>query len=208
MSRARDIADLISGANGANGFLKLDGSSRLPAVNGSQLTGLQAIETGTILSWSNSTVPSGFLECDGSAVSRTTYADLFAVIASDYGAGDGSSTFNLPNMQDKVQVGVSSGKAVASTGGSENQTPSGSISVNNHTLSTSQMPSHRHTNYRSRYAAGTGWYGTYSSQINPSYNNHTNYQGSTSAHSHGGSFSGSSMSVLQPYVAMKFMIKT
>ena len=177
-------------------------------VKSSGVSGGTGVGTGTIVSWSNSTVPTGFLECDGSAVSRSTYADLFAVIASDYGAGDGSSTFNLPNMQDKVQVGVSSGKAVASTGGSENQTPSGSISVNNHTLSASQMPSHNHTNYRSRYAAGSGWYGTYSSQVSPGYNNHTNSKGSSGSHNHGGSFSGSSMSVLQPYVAMKFMIKT
>ena len=64
---------------------------------GSALTGIVAIEVGTILPWSNSTLPSGYLNCDGTAVSRSTYSALFAIIATDYGAGDGSSTFNLPD---------------------------------------------------------------------------------------------------------------
>jgi microcystin-dependent protein len=51
------------------------------------------------------TAPSGFLECDGSAVSRSTYAALFAVIGTTYGAGDGSTTFNVPDLTDKVAVG-------------------------------------------------------------------------------------------------------
>lgn len=54
--------------------------------------------TGTILPFGGSTAPSGFLLCNGGAVSRTTYASLFAVIGTTYGAGDGSTTFNLPNL--------------------------------------------------------------------------------------------------------------
>jgi microcystin-dependent protein len=46
----------------------------------------------------NTTIPAGYLLCDGSAVSRTTYADLFAVIGTTFGAGDGSTTFNLPKI--------------------------------------------------------------------------------------------------------------
>ena len=162
-------------------------------VGGTILSG--GVDTGTIVSWSNSTIPSGFLECDGSAVSRTTYADLFAVISTDYGSGDGSTTFNLPDLQDKTMVGASSGKAYSTTGGAE------SVTVNNHTLSTSQMPQHRHTSQKSRQAAGTGWFGTYSQQLNPGTQN-SSYQGSSSSHNHG------SMSVMQPYMALKFMIKT
>lgn len=55
------------------------------------------VPTGSIQIWTKASAPNGFLLCDGSAVSRTTYADLFAVIGEDYGAGDGSTTFNLPN---------------------------------------------------------------------------------------------------------------
>ena len=60
--------------------------------SGSNLSGIQGVNTGIIVPWSNASVPSGFLECAGAAVSRTTYAALFAVIADTYGAGDGSTT--------------------------------------------------------------------------------------------------------------------
>lgn len=52
--------------------------------------------TGTMFTWTSSTIPSGWLDCDGTAVSRTTYAALYAVIGTTYGAGNGSTTFNLP----------------------------------------------------------------------------------------------------------------
>lgn len=60
---------------------------------------------GTILPYSSTTIPEGYLVCDGSAVSRTTYADLFDVIGTTYGTGDGSTTFNLPNLTGRVPVG-------------------------------------------------------------------------------------------------------
>ena len=97
--------------------------------NGSALTNIVAIEVGTILPWSNSTLPSGYLNCDGTAVSRSTYSALFAIIGTDYGSGNGSSTFNLPDLQDKVPVGVSGSKAVASSAGATTVTPTGSITA-------------------------------------------------------------------------------
>ena len=68
--------------------------------------------------------PNGWLICDGSAVSRTTYATLFAVIGTTYGTGDGSTTFNLPDLQGRVAIGAGSGTGLTSrtlgaTGGSE-----------------------------------------------------------------------------------------
>lgn len=56
------------------------------------------IQTGTVIIWPGTTVPDGYLLCDGSAISRTTYAALFAVIGTTYGPGDSSGTFNLPNF--------------------------------------------------------------------------------------------------------------
>lgn len=77
---------------------------------------------GSILPFAGSTIPDNYLECDGSAVSRTTYADLFAVIGTTYGAGDGSTTFNLPNIKGKVTVGQDTGDTsfdtLGETGGS------------------------------------------------------------------------------------------
>ena len=55
--------------------------------------------TGMIFAFAGNTIPSGYLACNGAAISRTTYADLFAVIGTTYGSGDGSTTFNLPNFE-------------------------------------------------------------------------------------------------------------
>lgn len=72
-------------------------------------SGGDGVPLGAIIQWPiNGTLPDGYLECDGSAVSRTMYDDLFAVIGTNYGAGDGSTTFNLPNQRFIVGVSISS----------------------------------------------------------------------------------------------------
>lgn len=63
--------------------------------------------SGAVLSYAGSTAPAGFLRCDGSAVSRTTYADLFAAIGTAHGTGDGSTTFNLPDYRGRFLRGWS-----------------------------------------------------------------------------------------------------
>lgn len=60
---------------------------------------------GSVMIWAGTTVPTGYLLCDGSAVSRTTYSDLFSAIGTTYGVGDGSSTFNLPNFNGRYLKG-------------------------------------------------------------------------------------------------------
>ena len=62
---------------------------------------------GIVMPFAGSTAPQGYLLCDGSAVSRTDYADLFTAIGTVYGAGDGASTFNLPDLSGRVVLGVS-----------------------------------------------------------------------------------------------------
>jgi microcystin-dependent protein len=66
--------------------------------NGSGLTGINSTPAGTIIDFGGSSAPSGYLACNGAAVSRTTYADLFAAIGVLWGVGDNSTTFNLPNF--------------------------------------------------------------------------------------------------------------
>lgn len=96
------------------------------------------IPTGIIWQWAGSTVPStAWLICDGSAVSRVTYSALFQVIGTTYGAGDNSTTFNLPNAAGKALVGLQSGN---SNFGNLGQT-GGEVS---HTLNTNEMPIHSH----------------------------------------------------------------
>ena len=176
--------------------------------DGANLTGIEGIPTGTITPWSQATAPSGFLECDGGAVSRTTYSALFAVIGTTYGAGDGSTTFLVPDLADKTAVHKSGTKTFASTGGANTVTPTGSIagSTANATLSTAQLASHTHG------GGATPTFGhpegTY--RIPATRAASTGSAGSGSGHSHNMSanFAGSANSVLQPYLTLIYIIKT
>lgn len=85
---------------------------------------------GEITAFAGSTAPNGWLMCDGSAVSRTTYSKLFAVIGTTYGTGDGSTTFNLPDMRNRFPVGAGSTYSLNSKGGE-----------NSHTLTINELPS-------------------------------------------------------------------
>ena len=108
-----------------------------------QVATLKLAGAGNIIAWPTSTPPTGYLECDGSAVSRTTYAPLFAVISDDYGVGDGSTTFNLPDFRGEFLRGwdngrgVDSGRAIASTQADE-------------------LEAHTHTFYRSGSTTSSG----------------------------------------------------
>lgn len=73
---------------------------------------------GMIKPFAGTTVPTGYLLCDGSAVSRTTYANLFAAIGTTYGSGDGSTTFNLPNMYLRMPMYSGLGSMGATSDGS------------------------------------------------------------------------------------------
>jgi microcystin-dependent protein len=98
-----DIAlTLPDGVGGAGEALISDGSGNLSFSSVSSPSGI-------IVAWSTGTAPSGWLECDGSAVDRTTYAALFSVISDDYGAGDGSTTFNLPDLRGEFIRGYDNG---------------------------------------------------------------------------------------------------
>ena len=66
------------------------------------------LPTGSVIPFAGKTAPTGWLLCQGQAVSRTTYAQLFSVIGTTFGSGDGSTTFNLPDLRGRVAVGVDS----------------------------------------------------------------------------------------------------
>lgn len=97
------------------------------------------VPAGSVLDFAGSSAPSGYLICDGSLVSRTTYARLYDSIGTAWGVGDGSTTFKLPDLRGRVTLGVGTGssltaRTLAAIGGTET-----------HTLTTSEMPSHTHT---------------------------------------------------------------
>ena len=174
--------------------------------SGANLTGIEGIPTATIVPWSSASVPTGFLECNGQAVSRSTYSALFAIVGTTYGAGDGSSTFLVPDLQDNVAVGKSNNKALGSTAGANTVSSTGNVggSTANATLSTPQLASHSHS-------SGANPGGGYSNDGGPEgRNSNTGNAGSGGGHSHNMSatFSGDATSVLQPYLTIIYIIKT
>lgn len=72
------------------------------------------VKTGTIETWATNVCPTGYLECSGDAVSRTTYADLFSVLGTSFGVGDGTTTFNLPDLRGEFIRGWDHGRGVDS----------------------------------------------------------------------------------------------
>ena len=180
--------------------------------SGANLTGIEGIPTATIVPWSSASVPTGFLECNGQAVSRSTYSALFAIVGTTYGAGDGSSTFAVPDLQDNVAVGKSNNKALASTGGANNVsiTSTGNIggTTANATLSTAQLASHSHPGGGNR-GPNAQAVGPVAGNFSPS---NTGSTGSGSGHQHNMSanFTGDAVTgaVLQPYLTIIYIIKT
>ena len=124
-----------------------DGVNANDAVNKNQLDSIISVPVGAILPYGGKSAPSGFLMCDGTAVSRTTYANLFAVIGISYGTGDGINTFNLPNYRDRT-VFMRNDKAVGRT-------------------SLGSIPDHRHQSWGIQ--GSNGW-GDGGSARNGSYN--------------------------------------
>jgi len=98
----------------------------------------QTVPVGAMFDWGGASVPGGYLACDGSAVSRSTYAALFSVCGVTWGTGDGSTTFNIPDFKGRVAVGAGTGsglttRVVGAKSGEEN-----------HILSLTETPAHTH----------------------------------------------------------------
>lgn len=118
--------------------------------DGANLTGIVAMPTGAVVPFGGSSAPTGFLLCYGQAVSRTTYATLFGIISTTYGTGDGSTTFNLPDLRGRVVAGqddmggVSADRLTGQTGGVDGDTLGGSGGAETHTLTEAELASHSH----------------------------------------------------------------
>ena len=96
--------------------------------------------TGSLLMWPTASAPSGYLACDGTAVSRSTYAALFAVVSTTFGVGDGTTTFNLPNYTNRMPYGAT----IGATGGSADAVV---VSHTHTATSTVSDPTHVHYTY-------------------------------------------------------------
>jgi microcystin-dependent protein len=119
-----NVSDYVGGDNACHNLINA-------------LVGL-LVPTGTVLDFAGSAAPTGFILCNGAAVSRTTYSALFAVLSTTYGAGDGSTTFNVPDCRGRVSLAVGQGtgltnRVLAASGGEEN-----------HQLTQAELASHTH----------------------------------------------------------------
>lgn len=152
--------------------------------------------SGVIQMYGGSSAPPGWILCDGSAVSRSTYSTLFGIIGTTYGAGDGSTTFNLPDMRGRVPVMKSADSEFTNMGqkGGEKQ----------HTLSTAEMPAHAHgISYNNGMGIGlNGGNPTTGQAYNLTWNNDGWRE--IAADNTGG---GGSHNNLQPYFTIQFIIK-
>lgn len=106
--------------------------------------------TGVVLPFAGATAPAGWLLCAGQLVSRATYAALFAAIGTAYGAGDGSTTFGLPDLRGRVpagkdNMGGTAANRLTTAGSGVNGATLGAVGgTETHTLTEAQMPAHSH----------------------------------------------------------------
>lgn len=184
-----------------------------------------ALPTGTVLPYAGSTAPSLFLIADGTAVSRSDYADLFGVIGTTYGAGDGTLTFNLPDLRGRVAVGRDPSQTefdILNDKGGEKT----------HKLTDAEMPSHYHsanppsatTSSNGNHNHGTNTVGEDGGSLSGSTNKYrvtgggstldTTYDGTHSHTVNIGAFNTSSAGSdaahnnLQPYITLNHIIRT
>lgn len=159
-----------------------------------------AVEPGTITAYGAATAPTGWLLCDGTAVSRSTYADLFAVIGTTYGVGDGSSTFNVPDLQQRFPLG----KAAAGTGATLGETGGAVDHVHNldvagagaKVLMTTTDPEIR----VARVTGLTSWSATHADSTG-------SVASDTSASTTGVGLAGDTDTENPPYLALNFIVK-
>lgn len=167
------------------------------------------VPTGAVMPYAGATAPTNYLMCTGQAVSRTTYLDLFTLISTTYGIGDGSTTFNVPNLKGSVPVGLDSTTVftpIAATGGATTVT-----------LTTANLASHTHVQDAHVHAlvnAGVGTTigttasngfitGTATADASGGYRGITTV---TAVNQNAGS--GTAHNNLQPYLVLNYIIKT
>jgi microcystin-dependent protein len=153
----------------------------------------QTLPSGTIVAFAGNTVPAGWSLCDGSAISRTAYALLFATVGISFGGGDGINTFNLPDLRGRSVLGA--GQGLGLTDRILGQT----LGEESHTLTLAEIPRHRHLipNLKqyipNRNGTSPGSFEDNDGAINTE---HTDYQGGDGSHNN-----------MQPNMVLNFIIK-
>ena len=144
---------LPDGDGSAGNVLETDGSGTLSWGAGTP--------SGVVSAYGGTSAPTGWLLCYGQAVSRTTYAALFAVLSTTYGSGDGSTTFNVPDLRGRAVAGQddvggsSANRLTNQSGGLNGDTLGATGGSETHTLTTAQLASHSHKLVANVQTSGT-----------------------------------------------------
>lgn len=189
--------DLRSGAT-SRLAINHDGSATVDATFAASLaSALGAAITGEGRLWHTGTPPTGWLLCDGSAVSRSTYAALFAVIGTTFGAGNGTTTFNLPDFRGRAPIGVGTGSGLTARALADQ------VGVESVTLTAAQsgLPEHTHNIGGSASIASSAGVSTAAPGNGDSGIDSLGVVG-------GGQSASSSHTNMQPSLAVHFIIKT
>jgi microcystin-dependent protein len=179
-------------------------------------TTVSLVPTGAVVPFAGSAAPSNWLLCFGQAVSRTAFAALFATLGTVYGAGDGSTTFNLPDLRGRVVAGeddmggTSANRLTAQSGGLNGDTLGATGGAETHTLITAEIPSHNHLGglgdtVSDAYiygASATGTPGSATTNVGTGAGAPT-FQGLTSSTGGGGAHNN-----VQPTLILNYIIKT
>lgn len=166
--------------------------------NSSALAALVTVPTGAIIIWTTDTAPTSFLLCYGQAVSRATYAALFAIVGTTFGVGDGSTTFNVPDLRGRFPLGKDSlgGSSANIVTATEADTIGSVNGAETHTLIIAEMPAHTHTT-RAVSAVGSGTSGLAFQVHNFSQDYESSSTGGDGAHN-----------IMNPYMTFAYIIKT
>lgn len=195
-----DIRDSVTPGDGTVTTAKIvDGNVTLAKL----AAAVQAllVPSGAVSPFAGTSEPTGWLFCYGQAVSRTTYAALFAAIGTTHGVGDGTTTFNLPDLRGRVIAGqddmggTSANRLTGLSGGVDGDVLGGTGGLETHTLTIAQMPAHTHTTANILTTAGSGRLqtgGSWSAQTLTS-----NSTGGDGAHNN-----------VQPTIILNYIIKT
>lgn len=163
------------------------------------------VPVGSVMGWFSNTIPMNWLLLDGRAISRVDYADLFSAIGTTYGTGDGSTTFNLPDMRDRTAVGKGSNTLFATLGKTGGETT--------HKLVAAEIPAHTHGSagthkhfIKNTNGTGSG-YIRLESYASAASTNRSVYTDEAGAHTHTSVGGSGAHNNVQPYIVLNYIIK-
>jgi microcystin-dependent protein len=169
-----------------------------------EIAALQLEVTGAIKMFAGAAAPTGYLLCYGQAVSRTTYANLFTAISTTYGSGDGSTTFNVPDMRGLTVIGkddmggsAANNVTSASTNGANSTALGGKGGAETCSLTSGQNGAHTHTLSGNTNDTGSTLTAKGTNNAGTAFDHTTSSSGSGTAHNN-----------MPPWIALNYIIKT